>query len=53
MDVRGVLVAFIIVLAIMALIKDAIGWPDWTMFVGTAIIMIPLLFFALKKGGRD
>jgi len=49
MSIRGIFVAFVIVLAIMALIKDSLDWPDWTMFVGTAIVMIPLLFFALKK----
>jgi DNA-binding transcriptional regulator of glucitol operon len=49
MDIRGMMVALIIVLIIMALIRGALGWPEWTIFVGTGIIIIPLLFFAMKR----
>jgi DNA-binding transcriptional regulator of glucitol operon len=49
MDIRGILTAFIIVLVIMALIAGALHWPDWTIFVGTGVVIIPLLYFALKR----
>lgn len=49
MGIRGIFTAFIIVLIIMALIAGSLNWPDWTIFVGTGIVIIPLLYFALKK----
>ena len=49
MDIRGILTAFIVVLVIMALIAGSLGWPDWTIFIGTGIVIVPLLYFALKR----
>ena len=49
MGLRDIMGAFVIVLIIMALITGALNWPDWVMFVGTGIVIIPLLYFGMKK----
>jgi Kef-type K+ transport system membrane component KefB len=37
-------IVLIIVLIIMALIIDALNWPQWVMYVLTGVVVIPFLF---------